>query len=282
MLMQVFVAFSDATGLKVNPSKCKFFFRNVSEDVNKSIQDTMKFTEGRTRLIKSVLFAFTNYWLQCLPLPKKVIRKIEAICRTFLWPGTDKITRKSPIAWKKTKNFQTRKMYDGLYGDMQEVSWRRMFYNAAARPRSLFNLWMACHRKLATKDRLVRFGFLNEDICCFSNEQETIDHLFFQCREIKNIWKSIMGWMGMDHIPGNWNEEVNWISELSKSKAGKVKILNCALAETIYETWKYMNDNCFKNDTNKSMIDDRIIDNVVYRFWSYLKLRKVLCTLMMP
>ncbi|XP_058742519.1 uncharacterized protein LOC131615016 [Vicia villosa] len=28
---------------------------------------------GKTQLIKGVLFALTNYWLQCLPLPKKVI-----------------------------------------------------------------------------------------------------------------------------------------------------------------------------------------------------------------
>lgn len=44
--MQVFEAISNSTGLKVNPSKCKVFFGNVSEDVKKRIQHTTKFTEG--------------------------------------------------------------------------------------------------------------------------------------------------------------------------------------------------------------------------------------------
>lgn len=56
---------------------------------------------GRSQLIKSVPFSLTNYRLQCFPLPKKVIKKIEAICRTFLWSDTDQISRKSPITWKE-------------------------------------------------------------------------------------------------------------------------------------------------------------------------------------
>jgi hypothetical protein len=54
---------------------------------------------GRLQLIRSVIFAVTNYWMQCLPLPKKVIQKINAICRSFLWSGGDVVTRKAPVAW---------------------------------------------------------------------------------------------------------------------------------------------------------------------------------------
>jgi hypothetical protein len=35
-----------------------------------------------------------------LPLPKKVIHKINAICRSFLWSGGAVITRKSPVSWE--------------------------------------------------------------------------------------------------------------------------------------------------------------------------------------
>ncbi|CAI8607233.1 unnamed protein product [Vicia faba] len=40
-----------------------------------------------------------NIWLHCTPLPKQSIRRIEAICRIFLWSGYEKVSRKSPIAW---------------------------------------------------------------------------------------------------------------------------------------------------------------------------------------
>lgn len=37
------------------------------------------------QLIQRVAFAITNFWMQCLPLPKAVIHKINAICKSFLW-----------------------------------------------------------------------------------------------------------------------------------------------------------------------------------------------------
>lgn len=42
-----------------------------------------------------------NYWMQCFPLPKHVIHKIEVVCRSFMWTGSLVISRKIPIDWKK-------------------------------------------------------------------------------------------------------------------------------------------------------------------------------------
>lgn len=39
---------------------------------------------GRIQLIRSVIFSMTNYWTQCIPLPKQIIKRVEAICRSFL------------------------------------------------------------------------------------------------------------------------------------------------------------------------------------------------------
>ncbi|CAL5193081.1 unnamed protein product [Lathyrus oleraceus] len=46
----------------------------------------------RLQLINNVLFSTTNYWLQCLPLPQTVIKKVEVACRSFLWSSSDMIT----------------------------------------------------------------------------------------------------------------------------------------------------------------------------------------------
>lgn len=40
---------------------------------------------GGLQMIKSVLFGIPTYWAQILILPKKVLRLIEAICRSSLW-----------------------------------------------------------------------------------------------------------------------------------------------------------------------------------------------------
>lgn len=69
---------------------------------------------------------------------------------------------------------------------------------------------------------------------------------------------------------------------MSKTKGSKVKITSCAFDETIYEARKYINDTCFGNETNKSLIGNKIIDNIVHRCWMKPKLRKMLSNLMLP
>ncbi|CAK8572589.1 unnamed protein product [Lathyrus sativus] len=57
---------------------------------------------GRIQLVKSIAAATVQYWMQCLPLPKAVIRKIDSICRSFIWTGKDSISRKCLVAWNRT------------------------------------------------------------------------------------------------------------------------------------------------------------------------------------
>ncbi|XP_058723307.1 uncharacterized protein LOC131595077 [Vicia villosa] len=55
---------------------------------------------GRTQLVQSTLLAITNYWTQVFPLPKKIIHRVEALCKNFLWSG--KATgKRALVAWDK-------------------------------------------------------------------------------------------------------------------------------------------------------------------------------------
>lgn len=53
---------------------------------------------GRLQLVQSVLFITVKFWMQCLPLPKAVIERIDVICRSFTWSGSSSVTRKPPVA----------------------------------------------------------------------------------------------------------------------------------------------------------------------------------------
>lgn len=59
---------------------------------------------GRLQLVKSTLFPITNFWLQSIQIPKLVIKKVEAVFRSFLWSGGDKVTRTNH---SNTKPLQT-------------------------------------------------------------------------------------------------------------------------------------------------------------------------------
>jgi len=48
---------------------------------------------GRLQLIKAFLFGVQAYWAQNFLLPKKVIKTIEQLCRTFLWTGAVTVSK---------------------------------------------------------------------------------------------------------------------------------------------------------------------------------------------
>ncbi|XP_055825503.1 uncharacterized protein LOC129894035 [Solanum dulcamara] len=56
---------------------------------------------GRKQLVQSVLFGIQAYWSQLFIIPTKVLKLIEAYCRSFIWSGTNTITKRALIAWEK-------------------------------------------------------------------------------------------------------------------------------------------------------------------------------------
>ncbi|KAK6785259.1 hypothetical protein RDI58_018714 [Solanum bulbocastanum] len=56
---------------------------------------------GRTRLTKSVIFGIQTYWGQIFLLPKRILKMIGSICRTYLWTGNTLSSKKALISWAK-------------------------------------------------------------------------------------------------------------------------------------------------------------------------------------
>jgi hypothetical protein len=60
------------------------------------------------------------------------------------------------------------------------------------------------HSKLATVDNLNKRGLNKPVQCCFCNENESINHLFFECMIAKAIWRYVCEFlkydMGTDYI----------------------------------------------------------------------------------
>lgn len=105
--------------------------------------------------------------------------------------------------------FSMKEMYTYLIYDNTRVHWKSLFMCNRSRPRALLTLWLVCHGKLATKDRMCRFGMLDDNICCLClQEEESINHFFFGYKEINSIWGEIIKWLEVVHKPKEWNEEL--------------------------------------------------------------------------
>ncbi|XP_062089135.1 uncharacterized protein LOC133795693 [Humulus lupulus] len=54
---------------------------------------------GRLTLINSVLISFHTYWAHIVVLPKRVLCRINEICRAFLWKGLAEFGGPGSVAW---------------------------------------------------------------------------------------------------------------------------------------------------------------------------------------
>ncbi|CAL5194246.1 unnamed protein product [Lathyrus oleraceus] len=105
--------------------------------------------------------------------------------------------------------FTTKKVYLKLRSmSKNKVIWNRMIYDNVVRPRTVMRLWLACHGRLPTKARLCRFRLIDTNTCYLCSHEETLDHLFYGCRESKAIWLKILEWIQVDHVPKEWWEEL--------------------------------------------------------------------------
>jgi hypothetical protein len=76
--------------------------------------------------------------------------------------------------------FSMKKVYCELIEDNTRVSRSHLRGSNYTRHRDVLVFWLACHRKLATKDRLIRFEMIQDSscsLCC--NADESINHLLF-------------------------------------------------------------------------------------------------------
>lgn len=106
--------------------------------------------------------------------------------------------------WKKAdsnKKFPTKNMYHASEECHQEPIWRKLCYGNMATPRAQFVLWIACHEKLTTRERMHKFRLIANDKCCFFYSVETLKHIFFECTTLDKIYKEVLCWLQIDRSP---------------------------------------------------------------------------------
>ena len=52
-------------------------------------------------------------------------------------------------------------------------------------------MWFVKRGVILTKDNLVKRNWKGSKTCCFCSKLETIQHLFFECRYAKFLWRAV-------------------------------------------------------------------------------------------
>jgi hypothetical protein len=89
------------------------------------------------------------------------------------------------------------------------------------------------HNKLATVDNLNRKGMSKPTQCCFCAENESIDHLFFECVVAREVWRYVCLFLELDIGKHYLSVASRW---LSKEKCYSVNIVSTVAMGAIWLT----------------------------------------------
>lgn len=138
------------------------------------------------------------------------------------------------------------KAYDFFAGKIGKWSWKPIIWKSSILPKHRFALWIFAHGKFLTRDKL---GDIPDKNCVLWKEKnETFQHLFYECKATKQIWKSIRLWLGMDKNMGSATAILKAYRTTYRGNSTLAKMRYAALAACVYHVWTARNKAIFENE----------------------------------
>ncbi|XP_075099181.1 uncharacterized protein LOC142176040 [Nicotiana tabacum] len=138
-------------------------------------------------------------------------------------------------------------MYHQLREDYPKMPWRKLTFNNYVVPRWGFILNLALQPRLHTKDKVAGCGSMIDQTCELCKEEnETMQHLFFECKVTREVWERLLKWQGIQRSLMTWDEEVELASKEMEGKTQKAEVYRMTLASCIYYIWIERNSRIFK------------------------------------
>ena len=111
--------------------------------------------------------------------------------------------------WKhsQTGSFTIASAWEKLRDRKAQNPLHQVIWYAGHIPRQSFILWLASQNRLQTLDRLRKVGITERTHCVLCNQdEETHNHLFFQCNYTKAVWDSISTKGNIRWTNEQWNQ----------------------------------------------------------------------------
>ena len=115
-----------------------------------------------------------------------------------------------------------------------------IWFNAAI-PRHAMTAWLFGLNRNPTLVRIHAWNPETDKTCLLCGlEEESRDHLFFQCQYSSQVWTQIMGKLGLPSPPTEWEHTTEWIHRLPPPITLKTAVIQ-AWQGAIYLIWQERN-----------------------------------------
>ncbi|KAJ9536430.1 hypothetical protein OSB04_un000388 [Centaurea solstitialis] len=155
------------------------------------------------------------------------------------------------VLWQSRNNgmvdFAVSVAYESLDVPHDIVPWAASVWFTGHIPKHAFCLWLACHHRLPTQDRLILWKHDPPDwkcsLCgsCLDSHQ----HLFFECTYAALVWAKVRETIGWIDGPQSWNGIMDMLSGHTPPRKFIHKI---GLAASVYMIWKERNKRLFTSE----------------------------------
>ncbi|KAJ9536694.1 hypothetical protein OSB04_un000167 [Centaurea solstitialis] len=245
-------------------------------DLRCNIRPFLRVTIGNGRRTN----AWEDTWLDCGPLaPLITYRRIHAqgfatntVVRDFLnqsdgvWPiewvernpmlsscnlPTVLENARDEVHWVSRQHglvdFSVKEAYCSLDELHPRVDWATSVWFVGNIPKHAFCLWLACHHRLPTQDRLLSWKHDPPDWKCSlcGDCLDSHHHLFFECSYSSSVWERIKEAIGWLDAPVEWDVVMDTLS----GHHTRLKFIQkLGLAAAVYTIWRERNKRIFTED----------------------------------
>jgi hypothetical protein len=103
--------------------------------------------------------------------------------------------------------------------------------------------WLIARKSIPTKDNLIRKRWKGRKECVYCGQNESIDHLFFQCSAARLIWSLVKCAFDLRSIPNDLDDCLNvWLKTFQKSDK---RLTLVGVSAMFWSIWKCRNDIIF-------------------------------------
>lgn len=145
----------------------------------------------------------------------------------------DKITNVCGATWIGVLNYSTADLYKQLHRvqhPRQQVDWWKDVWDQHTIPKHSFIGWLAMHKRLQTRDRMLAMNIITDDTCLLCGDrQEDHGHLFFGCPFSRQCLKEVKEWLGIHTTSNTLDQLLWWIKRRYKGSKIRKQIIRASI-----------------------------------------------------
>ncbi|KAJ9544285.1 hypothetical protein OSB04_023992 [Centaurea solstitialis] len=151
------------------------------------------------------------------------------------------------VRWRRLdgslQDFQVKEAYEDFMGSGDTLGWATAVWFKGCIPKHAFCVWVACHRRLPTQDRLTWKHDPPDLICPLCNVcMDSHDHLFFLCDFSLEVWRTLKRDSNLFGFSEKWDDIRH---DLTVGRGPRRLEQKLTLQASVYCIWRERNRRLF-------------------------------------